>query len=169
MYATQKDGKVLGTSSSEIEQFIGILLLTGVLPCTSYRLYWAKFCQFNMIADVMSRNRFELLLRYIHFNDNTNIKPREHPQYDPLFKISPLLNHLCSAMQSIEPEEMHAIDEQMIPFKGRSSMKQYMKKSPISGVSKCLHEQVLQASYMTLKFTLESLCNCLMSLAFQAM
>ena len=33
-------------------------------------------------------------------------------------------------MQSIEPEEMHATDEQMIPFKGRSSMKQYMKKKP---------------------------------------
>ena len=56
------------------------------------------------------------------------MKPREHPQYDPLLKISPLLNRLRSAMQSIKPEEMHAIDEQMIPFKGRSSMKQYMKK-----------------------------------------
>ena len=88
VYATQKDRKVLGTSSGEIEQFIGILLLTGVFPCTYYRLYWANFSRFNMIADVMSRNRFELLLRYIHFNDNTNMKPREHPQYNPLFKIS---------------------------------------------------------------------------------
>ena len=78
----------------------------------------------------MSQNRFELLLRYMHFNDSNNTKPREHPQYDPLFKISPLLDCLCSAMQSIEPEEMHAIDEQMIIFKGRSSMKQYMKKKP---------------------------------------
>ena len=85
------------------------------------------------------------------------MKPREHPQYDPLFKISPLLNRLRSAMQSIELKEMHAIDEQMIPFKGRSSMKQYMKKSLISGVSKCLHKQILQAPYVTLKFTPESL------------
>ena len=78
----------------------------------------------------MSQNRFELLLRYMHFNDSNNTKPREHPQYDPLFKISPLLDCLRSAMQSIEPKEMHAIDEQMIIFKGRSSMKQYMKKKP---------------------------------------
>ena len=62
LYAAQKDGKVLGTSFGEIEQFIGIFLLTGVFPCTSYRLYWANFCWLNMIADVMSRNRFELLL-----------------------------------------------------------------------------------------------------------
>ena len=33
-------------------------------------------------------------------------------------------------MQSIEPKETHAIDEQMIRFKGRSSMKQYRKKKP---------------------------------------
>ena len=71
-----------------------------------------------MIADMMSRNRFELLLRYIHFNNNTNMKPREHPQYDPLLKTSPLFDRLRSAMQSIEPKEMHAIDEQMIPFNG---------------------------------------------------
>ena len=37
--ATQKDGKVLGTSFGEIEQFIGILLLTGVFICTSYSHY----------------------------------------------------------------------------------------------------------------------------------
>ena len=130
VYATQKDGKVLSTSFGEIEQFIGTLLLTGVFSCISYRSYWTNFCRFNMIADVMSRNRFELLLRYIHFNDNTNMKPREHPQYNPLFKISTLLDRFRSAMQSIEPKEMHAIDEQMIPFKGRSSRKQYMKKKP---------------------------------------
>ena len=97
------------------------------------------------------------------------MKSREHPQYDPLFKISLLLDRLRSAMQFIEPEEMHAIDEQVIPFKGKGSMKQYMKKSLISGVSKCLHEQVLQASCMTLNFTPESLCNRLVSLVFQAM
>ena len=97
------------------------------------------------------------------------MKPREHPQYDVLFKIAPLWDRLRSAMQSIEPKKMQAIDEQMIPFKGRSSMKQYTKKSLVSGVSKCLHVQILQASHMTLKFTPKSLCNRLVSLVFQAM
>ena len=44
------------------------------------------------------------------------------------FKTSLLLDRFHSSMQSIEPEEMHAIDEQMIFFKARSSMKQYTKK-----------------------------------------
>ena len=38
------------------------------------------------------------------------MKPQEHPQYDPLLNISPFLDRLRSAMQSIEPEEMHAND-----------------------------------------------------------
>jgi len=33
-------------------------------------------------------------------------------------------------MSRLEPEEKHSVDEQMIPFKGRSSMKQYMKSKP---------------------------------------
>ena len=84
IYAMNKDGKTLNTSADEIEQFIGILLLIGVYPCTSYRLYWDNYSRFGLIADVMSRNRFELLLHYIHFNDNSQMKPRDDPEYDPL-------------------------------------------------------------------------------------
>ena len=88
LYAMQKDGKSLNTTAAEIEQCVGIILLTGIFSCSSYRLYWATFCRFNVIADVMPRNRFELLLRYIHFNDNSEMKPHGHPDYDPMFKIS---------------------------------------------------------------------------------
>ena len=78
----------------------------------------------------MSRNRFQLLFRYIHFNDNTQAKPRDHTNYDSLFKISPLLKRLRDAMARIEPEERHSVDEQIIPFKGRSGLKQYIKNKP---------------------------------------
>ena len=125
-----KDGKTLNTSADEIEQFIGMLLLIGVYPCTSYRLYWANCSRFGLIADAMPRNRFELLLRYIHFNDNSQMKPRDDPEYDPIFKVSPLLNRIRAAMSVVEQEEMHSIDEQIIPFKGRSRYKQYMKNKP---------------------------------------
>ena len=72
------------------------------------------------IADVMSRNRFQVFLRYIHFNDNAEMKPRDHPDYNPLFKVSPLLKRLRDAMSYLEPEERHSVDEQMISFKGLS-------------------------------------------------
>ena len=33
-------------------------------------------------------------------------------------------------MKTIEPDERQCVDEQMISFKGRSSLKQYLKKKP---------------------------------------
>ena len=73
----------------------------------------------------MSQNRFELLLQYNHFNDNTETKPPKDPLYDPLLKISPLLDRLCTAMK---PEEMLTIDKQMILLKDRSLIKQHEKQ-----------------------------------------
>ena len=130
LYALSKDGKIINTTANEIEQFIGILLFTGIFPCRAYPMYWCNFSRFSPIADVMSRNRFQTILLYVHFNDNAEIKPRDHPDYDPLFKVSPLLKRLRNAMSHIEPEEGHSVDEQMIPFKGRSGLKQYIKNKP---------------------------------------
>ena len=78
----------------------------------------------------MSRNRFQVLLRYVHFNDNAEMKPLDYPDYDPLFKMSPLLKRLRDAMSHLEPEERYSVDEQMIPFKGRSGIKQYIMSKP---------------------------------------
>ena len=66
----------------------------------------------------------------VHFNDNTQRKPRDHPDYDPLFKVSLPLNRLRDAMARIEPEERHSVDEQIIPFKRQSGLKQYIKNKP---------------------------------------
>ena len=130
MYALQSSGKELNVTKAEIEQFIGILLFTGIYKCPSFRMYWENVSRFPLIADVMSRNRFESLLQYVHFNDNCKMKKKDHPEYDPLFKVRPLLESLKANMRQVEPEECHAIDEQMIPFKGRSSLKQYNKSKP---------------------------------------
>ena len=118
-----KDGKHLCTFAKEIEQFIGILWYTGIFPFRSYCTYWPNFSRFPLIVDIMSRNQFQLLFCYIHFNDNTQRKSRDHPDYDPLFKVSLPLNGLRDAMARIEPEERHSMDEQIIPFKGQSGLK----------------------------------------------
>lgn len=109
---------------------IGMLLLMGIFPCPSYRMYWCEESRFSAVADVMSRNRFELLLRYMHFNDNSQALPRGDPGYDPLFKVRPLMDRLRIQMSLIEPEQRQSIDEQIVPFKGRSSLKQYNKNKP---------------------------------------
>lgn len=70
----------------------------------------------------MSRNRFELLLSHIHFQNNDVAN-----QNNKLYKIQnilDLLNQKCK--QWVIPSHDMCIDESMIAFQGRLVFKQYM-------------------------------------------
>ena len=57
--------------------------------------------------------------------------PCGNPGYDKLYKIRPLLDIVESNSQAAySPHQQIAIDEAMVLFKGRSSMKQYMPLKP---------------------------------------
>ncbi|KAJ4438316.1 hypothetical protein ANN_14258 [Periplaneta americana] len=96
----------------------------------SYRMYWADATRFSPIADVMVRNRFDKLRTYFHVNDNSNMKARDDPNYDKLFKVRPFIDRTRTSFLETEPEGYNSVDELIIPFKGRSSLKQYVKNKP---------------------------------------
>ena len=76
----------------------------------------------------MSVHRFEEIRRYLHFIDNLSI-PKDNT--DRLIKIRPFLTKLHETFHdAATPEESQSIDEMMIPFKGRSGLKQYIKSKP---------------------------------------
>ncbi|CAC5370491.1 unnamed protein product [Mytilus coruscus] len=51
--------------------------------------------------------------------------------YDPLYKIKPLLTHFNTTFQQeYTPHRNITVDETMIPFKGRVQFKQYMAQKP---------------------------------------
>ncbi|CAM4362736.1 unnamed protein product [Leuciscus chuanchicus] len=94
------------------------------------RMYWSseEGLRLDLIANAMAVNRFEEILRYIHFVDNYS---QEAENADKLFKIRPVLDALKTTFNSaVDPEEFQSIDEQIIPFKGRLSLKQYIPKKP---------------------------------------
>ena len=89
------------------------------------------------MADVISRNRFTDLKKHIHFNDNSKlITNRDDAAYDRYYKIRPVLVMLRESCLHIEPEKRMSIDEQMIPYKGKNSLRQYLPKKPKNGVLK---------------------------------
>ncbi|KAJ8369987.1 hypothetical protein SKAU_G00100150 [Synaphobranchus kaupii] len=55
---------------------------------------------------------------------------KQVPGGDKLFKVRPLLNFLNDSFSSIPMDEMLCVDEQMVPFKGRSQLKQYIPMKP---------------------------------------
>ena len=70
--------------------------------------------------------------RYLHFADNSKLSPPGIPNYDRLGKIRPVFNYLQEQFkQAYNPGQEIAVDEAMIKFQGRSSLKQYMPMKPI--------------------------------------
>lgn len=97
---------------------------------SSYRMFWNNQTRFPTVADEMARNRFDNIRSYIHVSDNTQMLPREHKDHDKLFKIRSFLNAIRNNMRKVHVNEYTAVDEIIIPFKGRSVMKQFNKNKP---------------------------------------
>ncbi|KAE8296822.1 hypothetical protein D5F01_LYC05588 [Larimichthys crocea] len=82
-----------------------------------------------MVADVMSRNRFQNLLATLHFIDNTDVSNRQAE--DKCWKIRPWLDMFRKQCLDITPEEHNSIDEQMVSFRGtHRPIRQYVKGKP---------------------------------------
>ena len=138
LYAAQVLGEGAETgwtnvTESEIYAFLGMAILMGVNQLPALAHYWRKdpVFHYSPIADRISRDRFLAIWRFLHFSDNTTQLDRSDPEYDRLFKVRPVItavNRGCQ--QNYNASKHQSIDEAMVGFKGRCSMKQYMPKKP---------------------------------------
>ena len=77
----------------------------------------------------MSRDRFSLILKFLHINDKKGQKQKGEQGYDPLYNIRPLLTSLISNFQtSYNSGHDLYIDKTIVSFKGRIWFLQYMPK-----------------------------------------
>nr|CAI5829030.1 unnamed protein product [Callosobruchus analis] len=87
--------------------------------------YWAPNTRTPQIANVMPITRFEELKRFLYFSDNSVATKSTD-------KIMPVLEQVKKSCQKIPFEENLSCDEQIIPFKGRTSLKP--KEAPQVGL-----------------------------------
>lgn len=130
LYATQQ-GKVLNLKEKEFLVFIGINFVMGYNKLPSLRHYWSNSddVRVPIIADNMARDRFLTILSNLHVNDNNLIDPSKQ---DILHKLRPLLKELNNKFKDVYRGTREvSVDESMIKFKGRSSLKQYNPMKPI--------------------------------------
>ena len=87
IYSFQTIHKSIDRNCSEIVSLIGMIIKMGILQPRSYKLHWSRdfFCP--IIADVMPRNRYQELLRYLLFAKNDSINAQ-----DRLVEIRPLIS-----------------------------------------------------------------------------
>ncbi|XP_047144588.1 piggyBac transposable element-derived protein 1-like [Hydra vulgaris] len=127
-YAVQSNpNDPLKITRAELEQFIGILFATCLMKMPSTRMYWSKEFYFNKVADVMTLKRFEKIKSKLQCSDNLS---RQDNCSDKLYKIRPVIDYLKYKFVQLRPYEQLCIDEQIVPFKGKSNLKEYNPKKP---------------------------------------
>lgn len=112
------------TNIPEMKLFIGLLFHTGSIRVNRLEDYWntSELFNLNFFRQYMSRNRFMLILRNLHFADN------ENNDNNRLNKIEPIVTYFNNKMTDIyEPSENLALDESMVLFRGRLVFRQYIK------------------------------------------
>ena len=109
----------------------------GICRLPRLRLYWTTQHPYISpgICDIMSLTRFEQIYRFLHLCDSEQQVAAGHPGYDYFFKVRKLLDLLSPRFLSqYNTHEELSVDEAMIPFKGRLSIKQ-RPPSPVLGFS----------------------------------
>lgn len=131
LYSAQKLGpdKSVKTNTKELELLLGMYLRMGLIQLRSVRMYWEADIRIPLIADVMSRNRFEILQRYLHFVDNESAT--EDMKKNKLWKLQPFIEMFRQQCLLVIPEQHQCVDEQMISYKGKfSGIRQYIRGKP---------------------------------------
>ena len=122
------------TTKGEIEAFIGMSILMAIHQLPEMQHYWSSDPMLSVpaISNVMTSKRFKKITESIHVNNNANNLPRTDPHHDKLHKVRPLIDDLNKSISgAYSSSNCVSIDESMIPFKGRSSLKQYMPMKPV--------------------------------------
>ena len=117
----------------EMKAFISLLIVMGLCRRFSYRSYWSTNWLLDMpgFRSILPCDRFFAILRFLHLSDNSSAIPRGQPGHDRAFKIRPMIRSLVETWQdAYDLEKSVSVDECMIAFKGRASMRQYMPKKP---------------------------------------
>ena len=117
----------------EMEAFIGIIILMGIIKLPRFRMYWKEDYLIHQegISAVMSRTRFLQIWHYFHLADNSVAPPVGDPGYDKIYRVREFLNIILGNIsREYKLSRDIAIDETMVPHKGRLSFKQYIKNKP---------------------------------------
>ena len=111
---------------NEMKRFLAIYFLTGIIKKPELSQYWRPnpLLKTPIFGEMMSRNRFQTILEFLHFSDNSNYDPNE-PNRDRLFKVRPIVENLVQKFKTAYmPSQNVSIDE--VLWKGRLQFKQYI-------------------------------------------
>ena len=128
LYAHQ-NGRNFTVLKEELKAFLRINFVIAINKLPTIAEYWRvdNLIGNDGVQNTMIRNRFCEILRNLHFADN-----RKDDNTDKDFKMRPFIDHrYLKFSEVLSNDSEQSIDENMVKFKGRSGMKQYIKSKPI--------------------------------------
>ena len=144
-------------TEAELLAFIGMLIAAGVHRQDKENLddMW-KGDALPLIRASMSRDRFQMMLRFIRFdNENTRAERAQTDKAAPIRDIGIMLNR--NLEKAFKPYECITIDEQLFPFSSHTKSTQYIPSKPakygikVSGLA--IHQM---HTHCKVRFTLEN-------------
>ena len=121
--------KWIDVKKKDIESFLGLCLLMGIIRLPHRHDYWrrSKWLLETKFNEVMPRDRFDLIWRYLHLQNN-----EDNLGGDRLYKVRWFIDYLRNKFETVyTPGENVTLDESMIKYKGRLAFRQYMPAKPI--------------------------------------
>lgn len=120
-------------TEEEMYAYFGFLILMGIVNLPSIEDYWRrdKVYNYHPLASKITRTRFLDIHRFLHFVDNSLLPSYGDPTYSKIQKVKPILTFVSNQLFNLfVPNKDLSVDEAMVKYKGRSSLKQYMPKKP---------------------------------------
>ena len=120
--------KLVDASIPEMKIFLSLYLLTGIVVKPELQQYWRinppiKTGFFN---NMMPRNRFQLILEFLHFNDKSQYNSND-PNCDCIYKACLVIEYLVNNFKSVyTPDKEVWIDKELLLWKGQFGFKQYI-------------------------------------------
>lgn len=116
-------------SVPELKTFFALSFLTGYIKKPSLDLYWSveEIDATPYFSQTMSRNRFQIIWRFLHFNNNATQNAA-----DKMYKVRPVLDYLVGKCKELyQPGKNICIDEGMMQWRGRLSFRVYNPQKPV--------------------------------------
>ena len=128
VYATFKGETDFLVTKEEMKVFIGILIVSGIVPLSSRRMFWrnSSVTRNEAVYQAMRKRRFEKIMQFIHFSDNSSLDTT-----DKYAKVRPLVRHLTKKLEHFQPVKSLSHDEAMIEYYGKHGCKQCIRMKPI--------------------------------------
>ncbi|KAM5299945.1 piggyBac transposable element-derived protein 2 [Ctenodactylus gundi] len=114
-YAWQKNVS-LGLTAQEFRCVLGVFILSGYVSYPRRRMFWetSPDSHHHLVADAIRRDRFELILSYLHFADGS-----EADASDRFAKVRPLIVRMNGSFRKHAPlEEFYSFGESLCEYFG---------------------------------------------------